>query len=70
MPNKIYTYNANIIITEKRRKQIYDIMETGDVNLKSLLSRLQAQTLNDATPVIGKIHPFSRIAVTFEPIMQ
>ena len=30
----------------------------------SLLLRLQAQTLPDATPPIGKIHPFSKIAVT------
>ena len=36
----------------------------------SLLRRLQAQTLPDATPPAGKIHPFSKIAVTFEPIQQ
>ena len=35
----------------------------------SLLRRLQAQTLPDATPPIGKIHPFSKMAVTFEPLM-
>ena len=35
----------------------------------SLLCRLQAQTLPDATPPIGKIHPFSKMAVTFEPLM-
>ena len=32
--------------------------------------RLQVQTLSDATPPIGKIHQFSIIAVTFEPMMQ
>ena len=32
----------------------------------SLLRRLQAQTLPDDAPPIGKIHPF---AVTFEPLM-
>ena len=36
----------------------------------SLLRRLQAQTLPDATPPIGSINQFSKIAVTFEPIMQ
>ena len=25
------------------------------------------QTLPDATPPVGKIHPFSKIAVTYEP---
>ena len=29
-----------------------------------------AQTLSDATPPIGRIHQFSKIAVTFEPIMK
>ena len=29
-------------------------------------ARLQAQTLPDATPPIGKINTFSKIAVTFE----
>ena len=37
---------------------------------KSLLRRMQAQNLQDATPSIGKIHPFSKIAVTFEPLMR
>ena len=36
----------------------------------SLLRRLQAQTLPDAASPIGKVHPFSKIAVTFEPVMQ
>ena len=35
----------------------------------SLLLRLQAQTLPDATPPIGKIHPFSKMAVPFKPVM-
>ena len=34
----------------------------------SLLRRLQAQTLPEATPPIGQIHPFSKMAVTFEPL--
>ena len=36
----------------------------------SLLHRLLAQTLPDATPPIGKIQPFSKMAVTFEPQMR
>jgi hypothetical protein len=35
----------------------------------SLLRRLQAQTLPDATPPIVKIHPFSKFAITFKPLM-
>ena len=34
----------------------------------SLLRRLQAQTLPDATPP-GKIHPFIKMAKTFEQLM-
>ena len=30
----------------------------------------EGQTLPDATPPVGKIHPFSKIAVTFEPIQR
>ena len=34
--------------------------------ITSLLCKLQAQILPDATPPLGKIPPFTRIAVTFE----
>ena len=34
----------------------------------SLLRRLQAQILPVANPPVGKIHPFSKVSVTFEPI--
>ena len=34
-----------------------------------LLCSLQAQTLPDATSPIGKIHPFSKITVTLEPVI-
>ena len=33
------------------------------------MRRLQALTLPDGTPTIGKVHPFSKMAVTFEPLM-
>ena len=36
----------------------------------SLLRRLQAQTLPNATPPTGKIYPFTNMAVTFEPEMR
>ena len=36
----------------------------------SLLRRLHAQTLPDAASPIGKVHPFSKIAVTLEPVMR
>ena len=40
-----------------------------DLN-KPALDRLQTQTLPDATPPKGKIHQFSKIAVTLEPVLQ
>ena len=33
-------------------------------------ARVAGQTLPDATPPVGKIHPFSKIAVTFEPMQR
>ena len=46
------------------------IQEKSNSNIKtSLLRRLQAQTLPDEAPPKGKIHPFSKMAVTFEPLM-
>jgi hypothetical protein len=36
----------------------------------SLLRRLQAQILPDATPPIGEIPTFSKIIVTFEPMKR
>ena len=35
-----------------------------------LQRRLQSQTLPDATPPIGKSHPFSKMTVTFEQLMD
>ena len=35
----------------------------------SLLGRLQAQTLPDATPPIGQVYPSSKMAGTFEPMI-
>ena len=43
--------------------------KAGSVKTYWLL-RLQVHTLYDATPPIVKIHPFIKIAVTFETIMR
>ena len=32
----------------------------------SLLRRLQAQTLSDATPLMGNIHPFSKMDMIYD----
>ena len=40
------------------------------LGITSLLHRLQAQTLPDEAQPIGKIHPFSKIAITFKPVMR
>ena len=51
--------------------ELLDIAGNGFKCLEtSLLHRLQAQTLPNEAPPMGKIHPFSKIAVTFEPVMQ
>ena len=43
-------------------------LSKGNHRQTSLLHRLQAQTLPDAIPPIGQIHPFSKMVVTFEPL--
>ena len=46
------------------------VTNLNDTSDTSLLRRLQAQTLPHEAPPIGKIHPFTKIALTFEPVMQ
>ena len=41
----------------------------GNYSQTNLLHRLHTQTLPDSTPPIGNIHPSSKIALTFEPMM-
>ena len=36
----------------------------------SLLRRLHAQTLPDATSPVGKVHPFSKITVIFDALQD
>ena len=42
------------------------IMNILNIIKTSLLRRLQEQTLPDDAPPMSKIHPFSKIAVTFD----
>ena len=54
----VYFNNMFVLRFEKVKKET------------SLLRRLQAQTLHNEAPPIGKIHQFSKIAITFESVMQ
>ena len=44
---------------------ILDAYTSPCVLKTNLVRNLQAQTLPDATPQIGQIHPFSKMAITF-----
>ena len=46
------------------------ILETFLAHYKQTCFSGCAQTLPDATPPIGKIQPFSKMAITLKPIMQ
>ena len=51
----------------------YYILQTrcsGGCSTTSLLRRLQAPTLSDEAPPVGKIYPFRKIAITFEPVQR
>ena len=61
---KQQNYNIHFFMLLLSGRQFKHLKKT------SLLRRLQAQTLPDATPPIGKIYPFTKMAVTFEPLMQ
>ena len=39
------------------------------VSVEHKLRRLQAQTIPNVTPPMGNIHPFSKMAITFEPLI-
>ena len=55
----------------KNSAEIGQVLMSLRVCIKtSLLCRLQVQILPNATPPRGKIHPFSKLAVTFEPIRR
>ena len=44
-------------------------MFTGEKKKKFIPNKPAAQTLPNATPPIGKFHPFSKMAATFKPLM-
>ena len=63
---KQFRRKPKIILTVIQR--FWYVQYVGPTLKTSLLRRLQAQTLPDEAPPEGKIHPFSKIAITFEPI--
>ena len=53
-----------------KENDIFHVCQQMHTPLKtSLLRKLQTQTLPDATSPIGKIHPFSKIIVTLDPLV-
>ena len=52
--------------------KMYEYRKNSVIYFQDVLldcKQVQAQTLpGNATPPVGKIHPFSKIVVTFEPI--
>ena len=58
----------------KNSKIVSHEVQPGNLNIyisreTSLLHGLQAQSIPEANSPIGKIHPFSKIAVTLEPVI-
>ena len=51
-------------------KGLWHCLDFSSLRLYSLLTRLQAQTLPDATAPIGKIHPFGKFYVISEPMFR
>ena len=61
---------ANVKYTSNNIERLRKLCEQ-EINVEtSLLRRLQAQTISDATQTLGKIPPFTKIAVTFDPMKQ
>ena len=68
----IYIYPNMYTWTSRLLGQIGLVGQFGKKKSLQLYNKPAAQaagqTLPDATPSVGKIHPFSKIAVTFEPM--
>ena len=73
----------NVTITVMVRKKVLSLNDYGPVtdpvtDPVTMLSQSShgayraslSQTLPDAAPPIGKIHPFNKMTVTFEPMMR
>ena len=54
---------------EDLRKHLETSLKNDQLRNKPA-AQAAGQTLPDATPPVGKINPFSKIAVTIEPIQQ
>ena len=74
MWTKLYKINRPSVARAVLQTQLHSVKNVdicaGYVVQTSLLRMVQAQSLPDEAPPVGKIHPFSKIAVTFEPIRR
>ena len=62
-------FSFYMILTKKKKKfLVLGAREHFVINKPA--AQAAGQTLPDATPPVGKIHPFSKIAVNFEPIQR
>ena len=59
-------WNVLLRLNILSKNQVYSSKRLGRGRFKN---KPPAQTLADATPHIGKILPFSKIAITFEPMI-
>ena len=62
-------FRAGVYLSIMFRNSLHSSLMRSQSQKTSLLRTLQAQTLPDVTPPIGKIHPFCKMAVTFETLM-
>ena len=69
-------WSTNLIVSIRELKGFLNLkinnlsINSSNNNKTSLLRKLQAQTLPNATPPIGQIQPLSKMAVTFEPLKR
>ena len=70
--NEKHGVSTNLLLhkVSQKRLQAVNCELFGERRKKSLLRRLQAQTLPNEAPPVGKIYLISKIAVTFEPIQR
>ena len=61
-------YFKNIVKTHSQHGYISHNTGNNNVFTTSLLRRLQGRPSPAEAPPIGQIHPFSKIAITFEPL--
>ena len=66
IPGQIWLYPKSLELTTPT---IYALMYLYSLKT-SLLRRLQAQTILDATPQIGKMHSIIKNSIPFKPTMR